>query len=43
MRDGVFCHRSKVVKKFLKEKRIQILEWSENSLDFNLIENKGIL
>ena len=39
MHDGAPCHRSKVVKKFLEQKRIQMLEWSVNSPDLNPIEN----
>ena len=39
MHDGVPCHRSKLVKKFLEEKSIQMLEWPENSPDLNPIEN----
>ena len=39
MQDGVPCHRSKMVKKFLKRKRIQMFEWPGNSPDLNPIEN----
>ena len=39
MHDGALCHRSKMVKKFLEQKRIQMLEWPENNPDLNPIEN----
>ena len=35
MHDGAPCHRSKVVKEFLEQKLIQMLEWPGNSLDLN--------
>ena len=35
MRDGAPCHRSKSVSKFLKEKKIKVLDWSGNSPDLN--------
>ena len=38
-RDVTPCHRSKVVKKFLEQKRIEMLEWPGNSPDLNPIEN----
>ena len=34
---GALCHRSKVVKKFLEQKRIQMLEYPGNSPDLNPI------
>ena len=39
MRDGAPFHQSKVVKKFLEQKRIQMLEWQRNSPDLNPIGN----
>ena len=39
MHDGAPCHRSKMVKKFLEQKNIQMLEWPGNSPDLNPIEN----
>ena len=32
-------HCAKIVTQFLKSKKISILDWLENSLDFNAIEN----
>ena len=40
MHDGAPCHRSKVMKKFLEQKNIQMLEWPRNSSDLNLMKNK---
>lgn len=39
MQDGASCHRTKIVSKFLKKQRIQVLDWSCNSLELNPIEN----
>ena len=39
MHDGVPCHRSKIVKKFLKENHVTPLDWPGNSSDLNPIEN----
>ena len=39
MQDGAPCHRSKIVSEFLKEKKIKVLDWPNNSLDLNPIEN----
>ena len=33
------CYRAKIVTDFLKTKNIKLLEWPENSLDLNPIEN----
>jgi len=38
MHDGAPCHRSKVVKNFLEQKRIQRLEWPGNSPDLDPID-----
>ena len=43
MHDGAPCHRSRVVKKFLGDKNIQLLEWFGNSPDLNQIENLWML
>jgi len=37
--DGAPCHRKKVVKNFLKQKPIKMLEWPRNSPDLNPTEN----
>jgi len=39
MQDGAPCHRSKVIKTFLAENRIKVLDWPGNSSDLNPIEN----
>ena len=39
MQDGAPAHRSKVVKKWLKDNHVPVLECLENSLDLNPIEN----
>ena len=39
MHDGAPAHRSKVVKKFLADTEIEILDWPGNSPDLNPIEN----
>ena len=39
MHDGASCHREKSVKNFLQEKNVDILDWPENSLDLNPVEN----
>ena len=37
--DGAPCHQSKIVKQFLTENHIKILDWPGNSPDLSLIEN----
>ena len=37
--DGAPCRRPKVVKNFLNQQRINMLEWPGNSPDLNPIEN----
>ena len=37
--DGAPYHQSKIVKQFLIENHIKILDWPGNSPDFSLIEN----
>ena len=39
MQDGALCHRSKIVKKFLEENHVTMLDWPGNSPDLNPIEN----
>ena len=39
MHDGAPCHRSKLVKNFLMEKEVTVLDWPGNSPDLNPIEN----
>ena len=39
MHDGAPCHQSKIVKQFLTENHIKILDWPGNSSDLSLIEN----
>jgi len=39
LHDGAPCRRSKVVKNFLEQKRMQKLEWPGNSPDLNPIES----
>ena len=39
MHDGAPCHRSKIVKQFITENHIKILDWSGNSPDLNPIKN----
>lgn len=39
MQDGAPCHTAKVVKKYLRDENIPILEWPPNSPDLNPIEN----
>ena len=37
--DGAPCHQSKIVKQFLTENHIKILDWPGDSPDLSLIEN----
>ena len=37
--NSALCHKSKVVFLWLSSKDIEVLEWPDNSLDINLIEN----
>ena len=39
MQDGAPCHRSKIVSKFLKKKKIKTIDWPGNKPDLNPIEN----
>ena len=39
MHDGAPCHQLKIVKQFLTENHIKILDWPRNSADLSLIEN----
>ena len=39
MHDGAPCHRSKMVKQYLMEKNVTVLDWPGNSPDMNPIEN----
>ena len=39
MHDVAPCHQSKIVKQFLTENHIKILNWPGNSPDLSLIEN----
>ena len=39
IQDGALAHRSKVVKKWLKDNHVHVLECPRNSLDLNPIEN----
>ena len=39
MHAGAPCHQSKIVKQFLTENHIKILDWPGNSPDLSLIEN----
>ena len=40
--NSALCYRNKVVKKFLKQNSIQILEWLGNTPYFNLMKNLWI-
>ena len=39
MHDGAPCHQLKIIKQFLTENHIKILDWPGNSPDLSLIEN----
>lgn len=39
LQDGAPCHRAKIVKKWLSDKEIQLIEWPGHSPDLNPIEN----
>lgn len=38
MKDNAPCHRAKKVMKWLKDKKVDVLEWSSNSMDLNPVE-----
>ena len=37
--DFALCHKAKKGMKYMKEMKIKVLDWPENSTDLNLIEN----
>ena len=39
MHDNAPCHRAKIIRDWIDEKQINILEWPPNSPDLNPIEN----
>jgi hypothetical protein len=43
LQDGVPCHASKWIKKFLVDKAFEVIDWPGNSPDLNPIENVGAI